>query len=153
MTQETPLSSSGTTPHPGMSVASAPIQEPDMVIAPTTVTHVTTEVPFAHATCYPETSNYNDYGPSGSIAVVTGPPQPPSGSIAVVTGPPQPPGVTVVPQDTLQPYSRNETLNYCGPLAAIIICLVCVCCLLPLIVGLILFAAAPEELFDDDVWK
>jgi hypothetical protein len=144
MTQETPLSSSGTTPHPGLSVASAPIEEPDMVIAPTTVTHMTTEVPFAQATCYPETPNYNMHGPSGSIALVTGPPQPPSGSIAVVTGTPQPPGVTVVPETTVQPVSPCRAALAClGPAVLCILVFIVVVPVLTFFVLLIKYIICP----------
>jgi hypothetical protein len=152
--QETPLSSS---------YATAPVDEPEIYMPEGSTAYETSEVPFAHATSMPaESPAYSPayfQGSEGSIAVVTGPPQPPA--VAVVTGPPQPPpNVSVVPgPPSYYPETRYRdsrgACTCCG-ITVIVLAVIFVCCVLPLFVMLIIWIIAWDEIivnFDDDYFN
>jgi hypothetical protein len=172
--EETPLSSSyATAPPPGIAVATAPIEEPEIYIPGGPTAYAFSEVPFAHATSVPAESPAYFQGASGSTAVVTGPPQPPAvavvtgaprppgASFATVTGPPQPPPNVSVVTGPPANYSGSRYrdnrggLTCCG-ITCIVLAVIFVCCVLPLIVILIIWIAAWDEIsdaFDDDYWQ
>lgn len=118
-------------------------------------------IPIVHATTVP--AGYDPPSPSsttfqastGSVAVVTGPPEPPR--VAVVTGPPRPPAPPQVYYTPSSRYiyrdQRTGACVICG--LSIVACfLICCCCFLPVVIIPIIWASgAWNGEYDDAVWN
>lgn len=139
-----------------------PIEQPTATAYPTYASAPTEEeinIPIVQATSIPQSyatntiptgSHQGLQTSSGSVAVVTGPPQPPR--VAVVTGAPRPPPQPYTPSSRyVYRDERTGACMICG-LSALVCFLICCCCLLPLIILPIVWVQVWNDPYDDDYW-